>query len=655
MAITFNGRDIVAHFKEDPFNSAVKQYRVEYQCANTTVIHYIDALNHQGTDEDGNYLYRDVLTYAENEAAGLTRSPTVTFYTGDANDRWSEQGLEVPAINPIPVFDNAPSIVPTTDGVIVAVTEPSDRDLEGYIAWVSTTPEFPLDSTTERYRGKATQFPIPLPDRSRYYVRVAPFDAFGVDTFAAWPAQEAKRNLLPGYNDYPLTKRIDEVALSGLRAVTAADSMYQTYMNATTTYVTSYVDELRSDVLADGTNWQSAIQQLTAGQGTLQTAINNEQTTRIGQFNAQAITNTALGARIDANEAAITLERNTRATEKDAFTSQLAQFQARIGTAESNIIAEHTLWTSALSTQATTFNQQISQLNTDLRAFVVNKTDTLAAADAAQTTQYNQLAAALGAANSAITSNNNASISRDNANASSINTVQSNLNATNNGLALVQQTATTLSNKMGNVEAQAVLSVQAGGVIAGWRTIANSSGISQMIFDAGAFVWRNNANGINYPAVELANGQLRIPNAMIGYANITNANIAYATIGPNNMALNSITETTYVSRSDLLYGTNSHVNVLSHTFYVEVDCDLIVDMSGTQGFPSGDRLWEFGMYCDGAQMRPIFGGMKTNDTPNASVGRRISAGTHTVHITWRGESSAVRLAYLTMTIQRIKR
>ena len=654
MAITFNGRDLVAHFKEDPNSVAIKQYRVEYACLTGTVVHYIDALNTQGEDEDGNSLYRDVLTYAENEAAGLTRSPTVTLFAQDANLKWSA-GLEIPAINPIPVFDNAPSIVPTTDGVIVAVTEPSDRDLEGYAAWVGTEPDFPLDASTLRYRGKATQFPIPLPDRSRYYVRVAPFDAFGVDTFAAWPAQEAKRNLLPGYNDYPLIKRIDEVALSGLRAVTAADSMYQTYMNATTAYVTSYVDALRADVLADGTNWQSAIQQLTAGQANLQTAITNEQTTRIGQFAAQAITNTALGARIDANEAAITLERNTRATEKDAFVSQQAQFQARIATAEANIIAEHTAWTNGLSAQATTFNQQLSQLDTSVRAFVVSKTDTLTTTTNALTTQYNQLAATLGTAQATITSNNTASINRDNANTSAINTVQSNLNGTNQTLASVQQTMTTQSTRLGNIEAQATLVVQAGNVITGWKLIANSSGVSQIVMDAGAFVFRNNANGINYPIVELVGGVLRIPTAMIGEANIYEANIVNLAVGTNKLAINSVTDTYYIERTTPVTGTNVHVNVLSYTFNAEVECEVLVDMSATQGFPSGDRLWEFGMYCDGNQMRPIFGGQKTNDTPNAKARVRVGPGSHTVYITWRGESSAVRLAYANMIIHKVKR
>ncbi|MEV4935198.1 hypothetical protein, partial [Sphingobium sp. LSP13-1-1.1] len=390
MAITFNGRDVVVHFKEDPFNSAVKQYRLEYECLNSTVVHYIDALNHQGTNEDGDFLYRDVLSYAENEAAGLTRSPTVTMFAQDANLRWSD-GSEVPLVNPIPVFNDPPAVVPTTDGVIIAVTEPSDRDLEGYIAWVGTTPDFPLDSTTERYRGKATQFPIPLPDRSRYYVRVAPFDAFGVDTFAAWPAIEAKRNLLPGYNDYPIIKKIDGVAEAALKAVTAADSMYQTYMGATTTYVTSYVDALRSDVLADGTNWQSAITQLTAGQGTLQTAISNEESTRIGQFNAQAIINTQVGARFNANEAAFTQEKSAQATKNDAFTTSLTQMQARIGTAESNIVAEHNAWTNGLASQATSFTQQLSQLDTNIKAFYNSKIQTLTDKDNLLASQISQI------------------------------------------------------------------------------------------------------------------------------------------------------------------------------------------------------------------------------------------------------------------------
>lgn len=193
--ITFNGRDLVAHFKEDPNNTAVRQYRIEYQCRNTTVTHYVKAEDNQGNDPQGARLYRDVLTYGENEAAGLTRTPTVTFYAQNANLLWSA-GRVIEAQNPIPVLSEAPHITSTLTGVEVACVVPADTDYEGFVAWVGTTSDVPLDAAHERYRGKASAFSLQLPDDDTYYLRVCPTDAFGIDTFSAWDAQPIKRGSL---------------------------------------------------------------------------------------------------------------------------------------------------------------------------------------------------------------------------------------------------------------------------------------------------------------------------------------------------------------------------------------------------------------------------------------------------------------------------
>lgn len=192
MTIKFNGRDVVAHFKEDPDNTAVRQYRVEYECRDRVVTHYVKAEDNQGNDAQGLRLYRDVLSYGENEAAGITRQPRVTFYSQNADLKWSG-GVVIDAQNPIPVLNSAPVVTSTLDGVEIALETPADADWEGYVAWVGTSSDLPLDASTERYRGKANRFTLQLPDDDTYYLRVAPYDAFGLDTFSAWDAQPIQR------------------------------------------------------------------------------------------------------------------------------------------------------------------------------------------------------------------------------------------------------------------------------------------------------------------------------------------------------------------------------------------------------------------------------------------------------------------------------
>jgi hypothetical protein len=192
MTIKFNGRDLVTRFKEDADNQAIRQYRIEYICARDIVVHYVKAEDNQGNDAQGNRIYKDVLSYAENEAAGLTRTPIVKLYSQNADLKWSN-GLEIDAQNPLAVFSTAPNIVSTLTGVEVTVQTPADSDHEGVVAWVGTDSYVPLNSTTERYRGKAGTFSLQLPDDKTYYLRVAPYDAFGLDTFSAWDAQPIKR------------------------------------------------------------------------------------------------------------------------------------------------------------------------------------------------------------------------------------------------------------------------------------------------------------------------------------------------------------------------------------------------------------------------------------------------------------------------------
>lgn len=159
------------------------------------VAHRVDQADFQTENADGSRTYQDTLTYAENASAGLTRTPTAKFYVVLANGASSAALVEY-AQNSLPVLPGAPTITSTLDGVQVSCPVPSDGDLSGYVAWVGTTADFPLDEAHQRYRGDANSFTIQLADDATYYVRVAPFDAFGLDAASAWQSLAVKRGNL---------------------------------------------------------------------------------------------------------------------------------------------------------------------------------------------------------------------------------------------------------------------------------------------------------------------------------------------------------------------------------------------------------------------------------------------------------------------------
>lgn len=192
MAVTFNGADLTVRFKEQSTNGAELQYQLEYQCLTGNITHYVDASQAQSTDGDGMRVYKDTLTYAENLSAGLTRSPRVRMRTQSASGQWSDWRT-VDAQNPIPVLPEAPSVVSTLTGVEVTLKTPADADLEGFVVWVHTDTQVPLDAGHERYRGKANSFSLQLADDNTYYMRVAPYDAFGLDLASAWQSITIKR------------------------------------------------------------------------------------------------------------------------------------------------------------------------------------------------------------------------------------------------------------------------------------------------------------------------------------------------------------------------------------------------------------------------------------------------------------------------------
>jgi hypothetical protein len=454
-----------------------------------------------------------------------------------------------------------------------------------------------------------------------------------------------------GVNLYPVMVKIDGLAEIGQRALNANDKAAQAYRNEAFTYV----DDLRQEVLADGTDQQTAIVNLGVMVAANAAAIQTETTIRANADQSAANTLTILGTKSDTNAASIVTEHDLRTTALSAVATKFSEMEAEVAGVRAGITDETTARVSASAAEVVARGQQIASLNTSLTSAIQSEASTRATADNVLTTTVNQVSARANDAHARITNEQIASVNRDTANASSISTVQSSLNGTNSTLAIVQSTATTTSNRLGVVEAGFGFSVGAGNVVGGMKALANSGGISKIIFDFGSIAFRNNQNGAVSDIVEIAGGQMRIPNTLIGVANILSANIQDLTIGTNKIAFNAITVTHYAERGAVMYGNNAHQEAISYTLYAPNDCDLIVMLSATQGFPSGDRLWEFGINCDGNPMTAIFGGQKTQDTPSRFAKLRVSAGYHTINSTWRGQDSSVRLAQLGLIILEARR
>ncbi len=225
MAITFRGRDLVVRFKENELNGAERMYQVRYQCATNMVVHNVDVNAFYEQDLTTQLRrYVDTLRYDENVANGLTRAPVVSLRTQNANGVFSGW-QDIDASNPLPVLAGTPLIEPTLTGVQVRLVQPDDDDLVGFAVWVSDKPGVPMTAGYLRHQGGSTSIDIPLASDDTYYMRVAPYDAFGLDPAAAFPEMTIKRRPLgnelvnsPPWRQLPnlvgelIAKPIDELA-----------------------------------------------------------------------------------------------------------------------------------------------------------------------------------------------------------------------------------------------------------------------------------------------------------------------------------------------------------------------------------------------------------------------------------------------------------
>lgn len=267
MAITFNGADLSVHFKENVSNGAERQYKLEYVCGTKTVTHYKDQADFDGVNQvDGMRLYSDVLTYAENLAAGLTRSPKVKFYTQDASGEWSEP-LLIEAYNPAPDVP-ACSRVLGYDWVNLTLDTPDDTDFAGFVVWADTqTPVRRNSPNTTIYQGPNTSVQLQLAPDTDYWVEYGAYDKFGfaaLNTATIHFHTLSEASILLPY----LNGAKDELTGEILTATAAVDKAAKAYgdkaFEATQTFQ-SGVDSLNNTFAEEKTRVNSRFEDAAAG------------------------------------------------------------------------------------------------------------------------------------------------------------------------------------------------------------------------------------------------------------------------------------------------------------------------------------------------------------------------------------------------------
>lgn len=451
MTIAWNGKDLIVRFEENPLNGAENQYQVDYVCLDRTITHYVDQSKFQKVnDTNGMRDYFDVLTFEENRSGGLTRSPTVRLRTQNANGTWSSW-YEIATQNTAPVFSLAPSVVSTLDGIIVNVVQPSHTDLEGYIAWVGDTPDFPLDAAHERYRGKATQFVIPLADYNTYYLRVAPYDSFSVETSSAWSAIEVSR----AYND-----------ISAVNQVVA---------NINSSLQSNIEDALRGIVANDLNNFndnttaQARITGLASDVGAANTQITSINTTLAGLNDTitevVSTSITSLQAQIDDNASAIVTEQTVRAGAIGTLTTVTTNLTSRFnsfnggGTIESQFTGLSATVATNASTMATNYSTLTSRFNNfnssgnTIESTISTINTTVASNNSTQTSNYNSLVSRFNNFNgasgvtveSAISTMNSTIASNNTAQTTATNAITSRLNGFNGTGSTIESTITSIN------------------------------------------------------------------------------------------------------------------------------------------------------------------------------------------------------------------
>ena len=558
--VDFTGHDLVVWFKENSANSQEWQYRIRYECLNDSVVHYINNEDAQSTEPDGMRVYKDVLTFEENQVAGLTRSPKVFLSTQAASGKWSDE-LEVDALNP------APAVPPMSfyngyDMIQFNFTKPDDTDWAGFVVWADTQNPVRKEFITSKYEGPNTTVILPLAEDTDYYITYAAYDAFGTDLLNETTVEihtlPKDSLLLPILNQRiegvealvlesssAFTKLSRAYSISNERNVQKAEERLGIRIDENGTLIaertleletrldgfgSSLTEEQQTRANADETLAQS-ITNLNSNFAGFQSALLTEQTTRADADSALSSSLTLLGARVDDNEAAIVEERTASVDRDSALTLRLDQQASRIDDNEAQFNAQIQTLVDADSAIVLRIDNQQAQWQSDINGAVTAATQTLnqniANGDSALSQRIDTLSAQVGQDgwSAALQTEQTTRANADSALGQRIDTITAGYD---DQIVSIQQTMTVQGSEIDGLQAQYTLRIDNNGRISGFGLASDPNGNSEFAVLADRFLIAHPGGAV--PVFEVVSGQVRIKQAMIANAEITNANIQNLTI-----------------------------------------------------------------------------------------------------------------------------
>ncbi|WP_288484754.1 DUF1983 domain-containing protein [uncultured Novosphingobium sp.] len=619
--VEFTGHDLVVWFKENPSNGQEWQYRIRYECANETVIHYIRHNEEQSTDPDGMRVYKDVLTFEENRAAGLTRSPKVFMATQDAGGSWTPDAIEaeIDAYNPPP----APPVMfyeNSFDGIRFDFDKPLDPDFAGIALWADTQNPVRKDRVTSKYIGPNTKFTLPLAEGTQYYVTYAAYDSFGFELLQETTRQIAtlpKESFLLPY----LKEELEAVKALEFKSSTALAKVAKSYSETAERSLQRAEERLRIYIDENGNLVAEKILALETKQGDFQSILTLEQQTRANEDEALSNQILQLGAKMGTDiNAAIVEERTARVTAEEAFTKRLDQQASKIGQNEANFNDQITTLVNADGALSKRITDQAAQWNTDISGAILAASQTLnetiANREFALSQRIDKATATFGGFSSSLQSESQARADADSALGARIDKIS--VTDYSGQIATIEQKMSVQADQIGGLSGQYTLKLDVNGVISGFG-LASQNGVSEFVISADRFLISHHAGRIS--PFYVVGGQVFIADAVIENARIRGAQIDDLSVNTLKIAGGAISAQQVATSADTYVAANGSADFFSTGYMTIGDgnggsgvIDLSFTIDATQQYDSACllELWldtGSGFYLD----RQIVHGITTDN------------------------------------------
>ncbi|GFE72365.1 DUF1983 domain-containing protein [Novosphingobium sp. TCA1] len=639
--VDFTGHDVVVWFEENPANEQEWAYRVRYECANEQVVHYVIHNQQQSTKPDEMRVYKDVLTFEENRAAGLTRAPKIYLSTQLAGqDDWSDE-LLIEALNPAPPVPPL-SYMNGYDFVQFDFTKPKDNDWAGFVLWADTVNPPRKTDATKRYEGPNNSVQVSLAPGTHYYVTYAAYDAFGTDILNenTIPLMTMTKEslLLPVLNkpieavkalafeqSDALTKLNKAYSVKAERDVLRAEERLGTRIDDKTGELVAYFSReltaAKNGIYADLTVEQEArisedaaivrsVETLNTAvetdRGTFQAALQTERTARSTRDEALAQEIVLLGAKLTTDtgtavETAIVEERTARVTADEALTLRLDQQASKIGQNEANFSDQIKTLVDADSSLSTRITNQQAQwesfTNGKVTAIDRSIREVIADGDTALGQRIDTLSAQVGGADgwqAALQEERRVRAEQDGSLSQQI------VNATagyGNRFVAIEQNIGAQANAIGGLNAQYTIRINNEGRIAGFG-LASNNGVSEFAVAADRFLVA--APGYAEPVFEIVGGQVRMRQAIVDRLTVDQGQIRNLQVDTLQIRGGAVTIMHVLTAGDTYVAANTAVNVFETGWLTigdgvfgtaKVDVEFTLD--GTLAYDTACRFFLF--------------------------------------------------------------